>query len=132
MVTLKPLSEKIPEDCRLLYSIYTQDIRFAKQQLWRITYYALILMSAIAYFTAKTESPCWVSMVLIALLACISILWLLFIHKDINGYRKIIGAMDKTKPNNRNQFIDKLYPIIFVSTISIAAFLLCFFPISFD
>jgi Ca2+/Na+ antiporter len=110
--------------------IYIEDIRFAKQQLWRTTYYALILMSAIAYFSVKTVSPPWVRVVLIAMLACISIIMIIIIQDDINGYRKDIETVGETKKNNRNLYIDLLYPTIFIVTITLTAFLLCYFPLA--
>lgn len=36
------------EDIRLIYQIYTEDIRHAKNQQWLTTYYVLSLQAAIA------------------------------------------------------------------------------------
>ncbi len=138
MTTLKPLNGGNPEDCRLLYAIYTQDIRFAKQQQWRITYYALILMGAIAYFMEKSKMSYFldiaiypgVGIVLIFLVAFSSICLLVLINHNINVYREIIENMDETKRHNRNPHIDTFYSILFVGTIIMTGIFLCLFPIT--
>ena len=90
MTTLKPLNGKDPEDYRLIYSISVDDIRFAKQQQWRITYYTLIIMSGIYYIRSHYILSCFweIFLPICTSVACISAVVILgFIEKDIRRYR---------------------------------------------
>ena len=90
MTTLEPLSGKDPEDYRLLYSIYTHDIRFAKQQQWRITYYAFILMSGIYYIRTHNQSHLFWHIflqIILLIIAFTAVYFVLKIENRILRYR---------------------------------------------
>ena len=47
----------IQQDIHLAYNALIEDIRFAKAQQWKITYYAFLVLGSVAYFSKHAGYP---------------------------------------------------------------------------
>ena len=84
------LDDKIQKDLHLIYSVSIDDIRFAKQQQWRMTYYALLLMAGIFYIRTNNQFPLiWhiILIIITVLIAGFAVVFIIEIENDIVGYR---------------------------------------------
>ncbi len=131
------------KDLHLIYTSSVEDIRFAKSQQWRLTYYALILMVALMYL--KTKYPLcfsWDDVLinsLIPLIAGVAITFLWKMEGDIRRYRGRIKGVRafltgpfkniiKLEANYLERGYKSGYVAIMSGTLVGAALLLMFVP----
>ena len=90
MDSRKIINDETRQDLHLSYTTSVEDIRFAKQQQWRLTYYALLLMIGIFYLRSNNELDLiWhIALALITVgIAVSAVLLIIEIEKDLHGYR---------------------------------------------
>lgn len=90
-------NDQTQEDLHLVFQTSLDDIRFAKRQQWRITYYSIILMGTIEYFSQKFNlflfSYSISSSTIIFLIMTAAVLAFIKCESDISKYRdRLSGA----------------------------------------
>jgi len=95
-------NDRTRQDLHLLYTTSVGDIRFAKQQQWRFTYYALLLMTGIFYLRSNTELHlCWhIALAATTLLIAVFAVWVIIrIEDDLLRYRSKMIEVENRLPN---------------------------------
>src|SRR4051794_9136446 len=87
MAISKPKTTEMSKPAEILYRVYHDELRFAKQQQWMVTNYALLLVGAIyglARVTLSPQTP-WLKVLWIGVVA---LSWSVhvFILCDLQGY----------------------------------------------
>ena len=105
------INDETRQDLHLIYTTSIGDIRFAKQQQWRLTYYALLLIIGIFYLRSSNELHLFwhIVLVLITLVIAISaVLLIIEIEKDLHGYRSTMIKIENALSNEFKRFLDSL------------------------
>ena len=150
-----PLSDKVQKDLHLLYNATNEDIRFAKSQKWRITYYTILLMGGLTYLKVTHIPHSWLADIpllskipllgnvynlSIIVLAILTVYLIQSIESDIrNKYRPKIKEITArlTVTFKKTHTIDPhylrirynwLYSAVLSLTVIVAAFLLFLIP----
>lgn len=137
------------KDLHLIFTTSVEDIKFAKLQQWRITYYAMLLMAGIFYIRTYYQLHCFwhiCLIIFILVLAFIALMLLYKIEKDILKYRTRIKEIQGNLSQNIQGIYDldknyvKIGSVLKISkyqrgfyyiqsfTILIAAFIFSFIP----
>ncbi len=137
------------KDLHLIYSISVEDIKFAKLQQWRITYYTFMLVGGIFYLRRYHHIYIDFIFHLAALVVPLAAIWfLVMIERNILEYRfklvKVRGCLsdefmcinpiDKNYLKTISPFKIKIplynyqYLLIQIITIYFAGILLCIIP----
>jgi len=104
------MNEEVQKDLHLVYTTSVGDIKFAKLQQWRITYYALVLMIGIFYLIKHYSlhlTWIFVLQLVIPILALSAVSFLIKIENDIFKYR---SKMVQTGERLSNEF-KKINPV---------------------
>ena len=116
------MNPAIHKDLHLIYTTSIGDIRFAKQQQWRLTYYALLLIIGVFYLRSSDELHLFwhIFLALITLVIAISaVLLIIEIEKDLYGYRSkmikienaLSGEFKKINPADKDKLKYKQFEI---------------------
>jgi len=117
--------DQTQKDLHLIYAISVEDIKFAKQQQWRITYYTLILMASIFYLRTYYQLHYFCDIFLLIatpLIAFVALYILIKIESDMLNYRsKIVQVNDSLSDEfiNINQISKKYLKTCNIFNISI-------------
>ena len=101
--------DRIQNDLHLLYTNTVEDIKFAKTQMWQITFFAISLMLALAFLRNSFNSIDVGFVFVIGIIALFAIVLIIKIQRDIHKkYRTKI-----TEIQNISSVITNVFPVIF-------------------
>ncbi len=138
---METVDEKREEEARLVYQIYTEDIRHAKNQLWLIIASGLSLQAGLYEFFKDNSFflnfKYWIVVIATALLMFLLYIYSVILFRYKSKKEKIVKHFEKdivyilleADDNKFNKFIGKYSEIIFVILFAIfliiGAFLIC-------